>query len=219
MSVSRRETRRQIRREAIINVARISFFENGYAGTSMSSIAASVGGSKTTLWSYFPSKEELFAAVLEEETRLFREEMLSLLTPDGRLEDTLRSFCRAFLRKVLSDKAMNLNHLVIAEARRFPELGAIFYERAPKQSWLKIAEYMAQAMDRGQLRRADPMVVARHLLALCQSQTQLLRLWNVLPLPTPEQMDADVELALDAFFRAYGMPAKQDRPELCVGAE
>src|SRR4026208_346391 len=66
--LSRREARRRDRRGAIIGVARRSFLNNGYAATTMSSIAAELGGSKGTLWSYFPGKEELFAAVLRETT-------------------------------------------------------------------------------------------------------------------------------------------------------
>src|ERR1700749_2345260 len=50
------------RREAILNVAREVFFEQGYAAASMSSIAARLGGSKGTLYNYFKSKEELFEA-------------------------------------------------------------------------------------------------------------------------------------------------------------
>ena len=45
---SRREARRLTRREAILDVAQASFMEYGYAGTTMSAIAAMLGGSKGT---------------------------------------------------------------------------------------------------------------------------------------------------------------------------
>jgi hypothetical protein len=51
---SRREARRLSRREAILEVAERSFLEQGYAATTMSAIAAELGGSKGTLWSYLP---------------------------------------------------------------------------------------------------------------------------------------------------------------------
>ena len=38
------------RRKAFVDAARALFFANGYTGTTMSSIASKVGGSKTTLW-------------------------------------------------------------------------------------------------------------------------------------------------------------------------
>ena len=61
----KREARKEERRLAILDVAKRSFLESGYSATSMSAISVELGGSKGTLWNYFPSKEELFAAVLE----------------------------------------------------------------------------------------------------------------------------------------------------------
>src|ERR1700721_3771942 len=57
-----RASPREEPRESILKVAREVFFENGYAATSMSSIAARLGGSKGTLYNYFKNKEELFEA-------------------------------------------------------------------------------------------------------------------------------------------------------------
>jgi AcrR family transcriptional regulator len=52
-------------REDILRAAGELFFEKGYGGTSMSMIAARVGGSKGTLYNYFTSKKELFAAQVQ----------------------------------------------------------------------------------------------------------------------------------------------------------
>ena len=66
MTISKRESQRLTRRAQIISAAREHFFEHGYADTNMSAIAAKLGGSKGTLWSYFPSKEALFTAIVED---------------------------------------------------------------------------------------------------------------------------------------------------------
>ena len=50
---SRREERRDERRDGILDVGRDCFLVDGYAATSMSSIAARLGGSKGTLYNYF----------------------------------------------------------------------------------------------------------------------------------------------------------------------
>ena len=55
-----------MRRRAILDVAGDAFRQDGYAATSRSSIAARLGGSKGTLYNYFRSKEELFAAFMED---------------------------------------------------------------------------------------------------------------------------------------------------------
>src|SRR5262245_4068895 len=72
MTIGKRESQRLARRSQIIAVARQHFFEHGYDGTAMSAIAAELGGSKGTLWNYFPSKEALFAAVVEETAAAIR---------------------------------------------------------------------------------------------------------------------------------------------------
>jgi AcrR family transcriptional regulator len=198
--ISRRELRRQDRRQTILQAARASFMEHGYAATSMSAIAADLGGSKTTLWSHFPSKEELFAAVLEEEIGRFRAELLATLELSGGLEETLRAFCRALLAKISKPDSIRLHRIIAAEAGRFPELGRIFYERAPRQTQQRLAAFLADAMARGALREADPLLAAQQLLALLQARLYAFRLWNVGETVEPE---AEVEAALDTFLRAY----------------
>src|SRR5579863_8801536 len=58
--------RSDAKRRAIMQVARAAFLARGYAATSMSEIAAKLGGSKGTLYNYFRSKEELFEALMAE---------------------------------------------------------------------------------------------------------------------------------------------------------
>ena len=48
------------KRQAILENAYRLFRAQGFDGTSMADITTEVGGSKATLYSHFPSKEELF---------------------------------------------------------------------------------------------------------------------------------------------------------------
>src|ERR1700728_4072656 len=57
-------SRSDAKRRAILDVASEVFLAQGFAATSMSEIAARLGGSKGTLYNYFRSKEELFAAIM-----------------------------------------------------------------------------------------------------------------------------------------------------------
>lgn len=200
---TRREARRQDRRDAIVTVAAQSFLECGYAGTTMSAIAATLGGSKGTLWSYFPSKPELFAAVLDEVTIAFRARLSEILNPNGELRPTLARFCLGFMAKVTSPHAIALHRLIVAEAGRFPEIGQIFYERAPRATQRLLADFLAGAMERGQLRRDDPLIAARLLVNLCMASTHQELLLGLIEAATDERMETDVERALDIFMRAY----------------
>ncbi len=202
---SRREARRQTRREAILDVAQRSFMEHGYAATTMSGIAAALGGSKGTLWSYFPAKDVLFAAVLDRATEAFQQQLTLLLNPQDDLETTLRRFARGFLQRVISPEALALYRLVMAEANRFPETGRIFHERATGRTLSTLAAYLAQQMARGLLRDADPQLLAQHLVALCQSGCHRMLLIRVIDSAEPEAIEADALGAVATFLRAYAV--------------
>ena len=201
--LSRRESRRQDRRDAILTVAGRSFLENGYAGTTMSAIAAELGGSKGTLWSYFPSKEELFAAVVDRETAVFRSRLSAILNPCGDMKATLERFCRSFLERVTADDAVALYRLVIGEAGRFPEVGNIFFASGPRQTIALLSAYLAGAMERGLLQQADPAAAARSLTSLCMSGSHQQLVMGPLDKATPEMLEADIVHAMTVFLRAY----------------
>lgn len=91
------------RRPLVLDTAYELFLEHGYDGTSMDAIATAAGVSKPVVYDCFPSKEELFSAMLDrEEERILGETRAALLTgggasdPEGAL---IRGFT-AFLRAV-----------------------------------------------------------------------------------------------------------------------
>lgn len=198
---TRREARKQDRRQAILDAARASFLEKGYDGTSMSGLLATLGGSKATLWSYFRSKEELFAAVLDEAIAEHRGSLLACLEPTGDLVEGLTSFCRRFMGKLSSTDSLALWRLVAAESGRNPEVGAIFYERAPKPIEQALSAFVSTHMDMGELRREDPLRAARVLISLCAGRQNRM-LWGVAS-ADPHAIEADVTAMVDVFLRAY----------------
>ena len=200
---SRREARRLDRRDAILTVAKAYFLEHGYAGTTMSGIAAALGGSKGTLWNHFPSKEDLFSAVLDRVATAYRAQLSQILDPCGVLEPTLLRACRSLLDKVCSTEAIALHRLIYAESGRFPELSRIFFELAPRHTRALLADYISGAMDRGQLRRDDPADAARVLMALTMAGSHQQLMIGQITEPSSAQMQADVELAVDLFLRGY----------------
>jgi AcrR family transcriptional regulator len=202
---TKREARRQDRRDTILNVAQCYFLEHGYAGTSMSGIAAELGGSKGTLWNYFPSKPALFSAVLDRVAKAYRARLSQLLDPGNALEPTLRVACLSLLTKVTSPEAIALHRLIVAEGRRFPELAQIFFDLAPMNTRLLLADFLRGAMQRGQLRQADPVDAARALMSLTMSNSHHQMLMGQIEQPDPSQLEADVHFAVDLFLRAYGI--------------
>lgn len=198
----KREARKEERRLAILEVAKRSFLENGYSATSMSAISVELGGSKGTLWNYFPSKEELFGAVLDHATTDYRQQLGSLLEPSADLYEAILAFCRSFIAKLISPDALRLHRLISAESGRFPEIGEIFYRRAPQPTQQLLADFFAGQMAAGHMRSDDPLAAARALASLCLGGLHQRVLWGV-GMPDADAVEAEASYAADLFARAF----------------
>lgn len=200
--LGKREANRLGRRQAIVDIAACSFREHGYAGTSMSAIATELGGSKSTLWGYFPSKEDLFAAVMDDATIEFRAQLDDVLAHRGAFSETVLAFCRSFIAKVTSPDGCGLYRLVAAENGRFPEVGRIFSSRGREPVGQLLADYFETQIAEGAMRPADPQRAANMILSLClgnlHQRTLLLGF-----IAAPEDVEAEAQVVVSDFIRAY----------------
>lgn len=202
MGTPARDLRREDRRDAILDVAYECFVADGYGSTSMSTIAARLGGSKGTLYNYFKSKEELFDAFVRRACSRLRERLEAAPT-DGDLRERLSHMARDFLDHLLSPEAIAIHRVVVGEGERFPELARLFYEAGPRTGIARTAELIKGMMDQGLLREADPVLASHQFKDLALSGLFHLRLWGVIGDPTPEERARRAEIAVDTFLRAY----------------
>lgn len=202
--MSKREARKYERRARILEVARQSFFENGYAATTMSEIAAKLGGSKGTLWNYFPSKEGLFTAVLDEAIGEFKQQLMDVIELHEDACSTLSRLCLQFVTRLTQLQTVRLHRLIHAEGVRFPELGLIFYEHGRKSIMAMIAEYLDQCIKDGSIRDVDTSVAADHLLGLCMAGAHQKMLLNIVDGVTSDEINIEAANAVDVFLRSYG---------------
>ena len=125
------------KRRAILDAATDVFLRDGYAGTSMDTIATVSGVSKQTVYKQFSSKEALFVEIV---TRLTWDAgdvvhaAMPELGDDDDLEGYLVALARGQLEVVLTPRLMQLRRLVIGEVSHFPELAAVLYEGGPKRA-------------------------------------------------------------------------------------
>ncbi|MBR2174344.1 MAG: TetR/AcrR family transcriptional regulator [Sphingopyxis sp.] len=192
-----------MRRKAFVDAARELFFANGYAGTTMSSIASKVGGSKTTLWTYFPSKEDLFAAVVDDIVAQYGDALAIDLPLDEPVPDVLRTFGNLLMTKLTATPILSLFRLVVGEAERFPHLAETFYERGPRRGKARAAVWVGEKMVRGEIRMGDPMRAVQQFTGLCQSGIYQFAMLNLPESRDIDRLRDDVDAAVDSFCRAW----------------
>jgi TetR/AcrR family transcriptional repressor of mexJK operon len=194
---------RDERRASIVDVASEVFLSEGYAAASMSEIAARVGGSKATLYNYFPSKEELFAAVVTARCEQLQSIIADVESEGVDLRTSLKHLGERFLALILTDDAIATFRLVVAESARFPEIGRAFYAAGPRAGEERIGRFLSQGIAHGELRTGDPIEMARAFVDLCKTDIQMLRLCNAMPEPSSADIAHRVDRAADQFLAIY----------------
>lgn len=190
------------KRAAIIEAAKAVFLERGYDAASMAEVSARAGGSKQTLYSYFASKAELFVAVMLEKGAAQAHGMFDKMRSNPDLRASLLTFGRDFMAFLTQDDVLAVRRMIMAEGAK-SDLGVLFFENGPKRGWTRMADDLAERMDRGELRRADPWRAAMHLQGLLEAGPYQRRLEGVLESISDDELRLTVEEAVDVFLRAY----------------
>ena len=191
------------KRQHILDTAYPLFQNKGFANTSMSEITAEVGGSKATLYSYFPSKEELFVECMTSFSDQYIDRIFSgLHNGKGALKTMLLEAFKHALQVLCSPEMLASKRLLVAEAER-SGIGKLFYRKLDGYMG-ELAVVLRRAMDEGQLRQGDSLLAARQLRALLEADIVERCLMGALEVPPSEVMiSRAAEDAVETFFSAY----------------
>lgn len=193
------------KRQAILDIAKECFSQQGVNATSMSQLAKQLGGSKATLYNYFSSKEEIFAAVMQSSaTEQISNSFLSL-DIERDVRTSLTEFGYNFLDSILTPDAISIYRMAITEADR-SDIGRHFYNNGPKKGWKHLSEYIARQIDKGQLRSCDAWIAAMQFKALLSSEYVEQYAFAAIEKPNQQQIKITTEQAVSAFMALYGMP-------------
>ena len=184
----RRSRRKDERPGELLAAALDLFVEKGFAATRVEEVAQRAGVSKGTLFLYFPSKEDLFKAVVRKNiSGHFVEWNEEFDRFEGSTPDMLSYCLFNWWERIGSTQASGIPKLMMSEAQNFPEL-AIFYQNEVMQPGMTLIErILRRGVARGEFRPMDfsygvylvlaPMfflVLWKHSLGtFCSDQAQL----------------------------------------------
>ena len=190
--------RTEEKRQEIIRIAAELFEELGYERTSMSAIAAQVGGSKATLYGYFASKEDLLRAVLDQDVSEEADRLLRELLSEKDLRSGLIRLGIAYLtgqpKRTASIRSV-ANQPIAHE----------FYENVLRPAWQRLADRFATMMKEGRLKFADPWITAMHWKGLNEWDSLEKHLLSAKRSSSNDVVTA-ATAAADAFLKVYAAP-------------
>lgn len=194
----------EMRSQAIVDAAAAVFREMGFERASMSEICRRVGGSKATIYNYFPSKEILFFEVMHQANEaqfMTVHQALNPATED--LSEALRDFGVGLLTLLYSPEVMAVRRLLLTNFGN-RELGKACFEMGPKRSMDEISDFLRAAMEKGMLRQCDPLVATLHLRGLLESELMDSLIFQMEADVSPARIQEIVERGVAVFMKAYG---------------
>jgi TetR/AcrR family transcriptional regulator, mexJK operon transcriptional repressor len=193
------------RLKELLDVAAEVFISEGFSAASTNEIARRANSSKTTFYSRFPTKQQLFLAVIERRMTGIFQQVAATLPEEPPVEETLRNFGSAVIRLVLSKEQVALVRVIGMESAKFPELGKRFYELGPKRGEEALAAYFTKQSEKGRLLNEDTRQMAQHFMSLVTGGPVRWYVFGFDRSSLPKSvLQKHLDSAIQAFMRAYG---------------
>ena len=204
MSSQRPATRLTDRKHAaILDAAVAEFRQSGYEVTSMDRIAATAGVSKRTVYNHFPSKEALFAEILQRLVERGVNGLELAYRGDRPLRPQLMELVRQKLRLLHEEGFADLARVAIAAAIHSPERAREMVERMGEREEGLTIWIRAAAAD-GRLKTKDPVFAAMQLQGLIKGFAFWPQVALGQPALTAARQKQVAESAVDMFLAWYG---------------
>lgn len=156
----------QARPEEVLEAALDLFAHNGFAATRMEDIAKSAGLSKAAIYLYFPSKEEVFKALVETRLVALRAQMAEHVSQlKGDPVAALRRIVQLWVASNADPRIIALPRIVLAESSRFPELADHYHRVVIAQTQSILVDLIETGITSGAFRSIDSKIAARALVA------------------------------------------------------
>lgn len=203
MSDNESSSRAETKRAAIVDAAVTLFLESGFDLVTLDDVVARAGGSKATIYSYFGAKDNLFHSCVEHLCGKILQSAFLFDVEGLAIEEALRQIGVSFVNAVLSDEALALHRLVVAEGRRFPEIARRFYNAGPARVYNDVERVLRRH------ERASGTVEASELAILfidmLTAEFQLPMLLGIRARPSRKEVVRRVDYAVRLMMTGAGL--------------
>lgn len=196
-------SRAEVRRQAMLEAATALFLEKGFEQTTLSDIVKRSGGSRTTLYEQFGSKEGLLRAMIEESTARVWDTLRWKNGPPPLTEEELVAYGCTFAEAISTPDAISVYRIVFAESLRMPDIAQLFLDRGPGLMRQQLTEWFRGAQADGKIAAGavDDLVVA--FTGLILGDVQMSCGMAVDP-PDAEAMQRYIRTAVRIFLNGFG---------------
>lgn len=161
-----RQRRKAARPQELLDAALALFVDKGFAATRAEEVARRAGVSKGTLYVYYPSKDELFKAVVRQNLSSLIAEGEALAGQfEGSSSQLLTELVHKWWQRVGNTPAAGIHKVVLAEAGNFPELADFYTREVVLPAHRLFSRCVLRGVARGEFRPLPEQAVAQALMA------------------------------------------------------
>lgn len=162
----RRQRRKEARPQELLAAALELFVEKGYAAARAEEVAQRAGVSKGTLYLYYPSKEELFKAVVRQNlSNLIAEAQVLADAHEGSSSALLAQLMRLWWQRLGNTPAAGIHKIIISEVRNFPDLAQFYSDEVIIPADRLFSRCVQRGIERGEFRALPLHDVSLALMA------------------------------------------------------
>lgn len=151
--------RSEARPAEIVRAALKLFAERGFGATKLEEVAKAAGISKGTIYLYFPTKEELFRAVVRQELLPMLERIEAVVDAHEGSSGELLRLIAGRVMQVMESELGGIPKLVVSEAGNFPEIATFYAEEVGARAFRLLDRILRRGVASGEFRRVDTMRV------------------------------------------------------------
>lgn len=153
-----------VRKANIIQSAASLFAKKGFSGTKTREIALRAGVSEALIFKHFPSKEDLYAAILAEESPL--PGLLSKVKKLAEQQKDVEVFSVIARTVVGGAPDSDLMRLILFSALENHEMSDMFFHNHIRVFYDFLAGYIQQRIDEGAFQPVQPLIAARAFMGM-----------------------------------------------------
>jgi AcrR family transcriptional regulator len=188
-------------RQIIYEAARHEFAANGYAATSIETLARRAGVSTKTLYRLIPNKAALFEGMVSDRLDRFVSSVNLHAVDHAEIEQALYAALMACADLTLDEEVIALQRMMLQEASKLSDIAGMFYRNAILRTAAALADWLRVQQARGLIALDDIDEAAGMLLGMVASAPRRAALFGGVPLPSRSQIEARVRHCAALFLR------------------
>ncbi len=188
-------------RRIIYEAARHEFAGNGFAATSIETVARRAGVSTKTLYRLIPNKAALFEGMVSDRIDRFVSEVNLRAADHADIEQALAAALVACAELALDEETIALQRMLLQEAGKFSDIAGMFYKNAIQRTVVALADWLRVQQKRGLIALDDVDEAAGMLLGMVTSAPRRAALFGGVPLPSRSQIKVRARACAALFLR------------------